>query len=58
MSTNSTGFVTNAGWPCPGFVSDDGTELWSSDPVDAFGGELAMWATFIVYEPDPSQCLA
>jgi hypothetical protein len=51
-----TGFVTNRGWPCPGFVSEDGTEFWFSDPIDAFGGELADGMTFVVHEPDPAQC--
>jgi hypothetical protein len=56
VSYRFTGFVFNTGWPCPAFISPDGNAFWFSDPHDVFASEIARPTTFVIRQPDPSEC--
>ena len=49
-------FIANSGWPCPGFVSDDGTTFHFS-PNDTYSpDQLRAGVTFVIAVPSPEDC--
>jgi hypothetical protein len=49
-------FVTNTGWPCPGFIANDGTEFHFGPNITFTEAELRDGVTLIIPVPTPDDC--
>ena len=49
-------YIANSGWPCPGFVSDDGTTFHFSSNDTYTPDELRAGVTLMIPVPSPDDC--
>jgi hypothetical protein len=49
-------FIANTGWPCPGFISQDGTEFHFGASGSFTMQELVAGVTLVIPVPDLSDC--
>ena len=49
-------YIANSGWPCPGFVSDDGTTFHFSSNDTYTPDELRAGVTLVIPVPSPDDC--
>ena len=50
-------FITNTGWPCPGFVGSDGTQFHFGPNMTFTADQLLAGATLVIPVPGPEDCV-
>ena len=50
-------FLTNSGWPCPGYTDPVSGDTFHFSPErDVLGADLAGGATFVIHQPSAEEC--
>jgi len=50
-------FVTNTGWPCPGYIADDGTQFHFGANQSFTADQLLNGVTLVIPVPRPEDCV-
>ncbi len=50
-------FLSNSGWPCPGYISPDGSSFHFSEPRSVSAEELLDGETFVIRKPSAYDCV-
>ena len=50
-------FVTNTGWPCPGYIADDGTPFHFGANQTFTADQLLNGVTLVIPAPSPEDCV-